>query len=109
MRSSIKYLLTMILGGIIVGSILVATGVNAQNDASDEFETAAPTVVDATLSIDSIFQYQGQLLNSNGTAINGVLPMTFRLYSRGYRRLDALGADQISYSLRRLVHRPDRR
>lgn len=82
MRNSIKYLLTMILGGVIVGSIVVATGVNAQNDAPDEFETAAPTVVDATLSIDSIFQYQGQLLNSTGTPINGVLPMTFRLYSQ---------------------------
>jgi hypothetical protein len=80
MHSSMKYFLTLILGGVIVGSILIATGANAQNDTPDEFETAAPTVVDATLSIDSIFQYQGQLLNSGGTPVNGVLPMTFRLY-----------------------------
>ncbi len=80
MHSSIKYLLTLILGGVIVGSILVATGANAQNDAPDEFETDAPMVVDGTLSIDSIFQYQGQLLDRSGTPINGVLPITFRLY-----------------------------
>lgn len=80
MRNSIKYLLTMILGGVIAGSILIVTGVNAQNEGRDEFETVAPTIADATLSIDSIFQYQGQLLSSNGTPINGVLPMTFRIY-----------------------------
>ena len=80
MQSSIKYLLTLILGGVIVGSILVANGVYAQNDGADEFETDAPMVVDATLSIDSIFQYQGQLLDRSGTPINGVLPITFRLY-----------------------------
>jgi hypothetical protein len=80
MRSSLKYLLTLVLGGVIVGSILVTTGVNAQNDGANEFETDAPMVVDGTLSIDSVFQYQGQLLDRNGTPVNGVLPITFRLY-----------------------------
>lgn len=80
MRKSLNFLMAMILGGVIAASVLYAANVYAQRDAAERGEESQPSVVDGTLRIDNVFQYQGQLLDSSSTPVNGTVTLTFRIY-----------------------------
>ncbi|MCB0132723.1 MAG: hypothetical protein KDD78_17795 [Caldilineaceae bacterium] len=85
MKNFVKSLFLMLLGGVLVGGVLMATGAYAQLSPSESDTPDQPVVADATLSYPAVFGYQGQLLSpSTGKPVaNGVYPMTFRLYTDG--------------------------
>lgn len=82
MQSIIRYGLAVLIGGLIVGGVLIAGGVNAQDPQADA-ESEAPMVIDNVQLDGQFLQYQGQLLDpfTGAPVANGSYQMVFRMYN----------------------------
>jgi len=82
MKSFIRYGLAVLIGGLIVGAVLIASGVNAQDPQSNA-EAAAPMLLENVQLDGQFLQYQGQLLDpfTSAPVANGSYQMVFRLYN----------------------------
>lgn len=83
MQTLVRYGLAVLIGGLVVGAVLIATGVNAQDPQADA--AADSPVALENVQLDGQFlQYQGQLLDpfSGAPVANGSYQMVFRLYTQ---------------------------
>ena len=82
MQSFVRYGIAVLIGGLIVGAVLIASGVNAQDPQSDA-ESDAPISLENVQLDGQFLQYQGQLLDpfTGAPVVNGSYQMVFRLYN----------------------------
>lgn len=82
MQTYLRYTIAVLIGGLIVGAVLIAGGVSAQDPQADA--TADAPVSLENVQLDGQFlQYQGQLLNpfTGAPVANGSYQMVFRMYN----------------------------
>jgi len=82
MKTYLRYGVAVLIGGLIVGAVLFARGVNAQDPQADA--TADAPVSLENVQLDGQFlQYQGQLLDpfTGAPVANGSYQMVFRMYN----------------------------
>lgn len=64
MTNLLRQGISMVIGGLLVGAVLLATGAYAQLAPADA-AADAPMAVEGTLDVNAQIQYQGQILNPN--------------------------------------------
>jgi hypothetical protein len=85
MHHLFKHGLSMLIGGLVVVAVLVATQASAQEQPAADAATAAEaaTAVEAAAPVAPVLSYQGQLLDpfTNAPKPNGLYAMTFAIYT----------------------------